>query len=94
LSLFLTRSDARRDNPSSLAGLGDGDRSLGLVAASLGCVLDLLNNIVTLHNLAEDTMFSVKPAGDFGGDEELGAWPKKGLQQALAKASPQKSSKL
>ncbi len=57
--------------------LGDGDGSFGLVLAILLCILDLLDNvIIALHNLTEDDVLAVKPVGEVGGDEELGAWQK------------------
>jgi hypothetical protein len=57
-----------------LSALGDLDRLDGLVARSLGHVLDLLDNVVSLEDLAEDNVAAVEPAGDDGGNEELGAW--------------------
>ena len=62
--------------PLRLTRFGDGNGSLGLVVATLGCVLDLLNNIVSVNDLTEDTVLAVEPTSDCGGDEELGAWEK------------------
>lgn len=56
-----------------LSALGDLDCLYGLVASSLGDVFDLLDNLVSLKNLAEDDVAAIEPAGDDGGDEELGA---------------------
>ena len=57
-----------------LSALGDLDRLDGLVARSLGHVLDLLDDVVSVEDLAEDDVAAIEPAGDDGGDEELGAW--------------------
>jgi hypothetical protein len=59
--------------PSQFTRCGDGDGRVGLVTAA-GGVLDLLNNIISFEDFAEDAMFAVEPAGDLGGDEELRAW--------------------
>lgn len=56
-----------------LSALGDLDRLDGLVARSLGHVLNLLDDVVSFEDLAEDHVAAVEPAGDDGGDEELGA---------------------
>lgn len=56
-----------------LSALGDLDRLDGLVARSLGHVLNLLDDVVSFEDLAEDNVAAVEPAGDDGGDEELGA---------------------
>lgn len=56
-----------------LAALGDFDCLDGLVARALGNVLDLLHDVVSLEDLAEDDMATIEPAGDDGGDEELGS---------------------
>ena len=56
-----------------LPALGDLDGLPRLVARTLGAVLDLLDNVVALEHLAEDDVFPVEPAGDGGGDEELGS---------------------
>lgn len=44
-----------------------------LVASALGHILDLVDNVVALENLAEDDMATIEPGGDDGGDEELTA---------------------
>ena len=46
-----------------LAALGDGDALLGLVAAALWHVLDLLDDLVALKDLAEDDVLAIEPAG-------------------------------
>lgn len=46
-----------------LAALGDSDSILGLVAASLGHVLDLLDDLVALKDFAEDDVLAIQPAG-------------------------------
>jgi hypothetical protein len=56
-----------------LSALGDLDRLDGLVARGLGHLLDLLDDIVAVEDLTEDDVAAVEPAGDDGGDEELGA---------------------
>lgn len=56
-----------------LSRLGDLHGLLWLVARALGAVLDLLDNVITLEDLAEDDVFAVQPGGDDGGDEELRA---------------------
>jgi hypothetical protein len=60
-------------NPLRLTRFGDGDRSIGLVTAVFRGGLDLLNNIVSIQDLTEDTVFTIEPVGDSGGDEELRA---------------------
>jgi hypothetical protein len=47
-----------------LAALGDCDALLGLVAAALGHVLDLLDDLVALKDLAEDDVLAIEPAGE------------------------------
>lgn len=66
--------DASEMTPLCLTRFGDGNRSFGLVVAALGCVLDLLNNIVTVNDFAKDAVLAIEPTSDCGGDEELGAW--------------------
>ena len=56
-----------------LSALGNLDRLDGLVAGRLGRLLDLLNDLVALEDLAEDDVAAIEPAGDDSGDEELGA---------------------
>ena len=56
-----------------LSALGNLDSLDGLVARSLGDVLDLLDDVISLKNLAENDVAAIEPAGDDGGDEELGA---------------------
>jgi hypothetical protein len=56
-----------------LSALGDLDSLGRLIARSLGDVLDLGDNLVALEDLAEDDVAAIEPAGDGGGDEELGA---------------------
>jgi hypothetical protein len=56
-----------------LSALGNLDCLDRLVAGTLGDVLDLVNDIIALKDLAEDNVAAVEPAGDDGGDEELGA---------------------
>lgn len=56
-----------------LSALGDLDSLDGLVAGSLGDVLDLLDDLVALEDLAENDVATIEPASDDGGDEELGA---------------------
>lgn len=46
-----------------LAALGDGDSILRLVAASLRHVLDLLDDLITLKDFAEDDVLAIQPAG-------------------------------
>ena len=56
-----------------LSALGDLDSLGRLVARSLGDILDLRDDLVALEDLAEDDVAAIEPAGDGGGDEELGA---------------------
>jgi hypothetical protein len=56
-----------------LPRLGNLDHLCGLVAGALGHVLDLVDDLVALENLAEYDVAPVEPAGDNGGDEELRA---------------------
>lgn len=59
-----------------LSALGNLDGLDRLIARALRDVLDRLDDIVALEDLAEDDVATVEPAGDDGGDEELGAWRK------------------
>lgn len=59
-----------------LSALGNLDCLDRLVARALGDVLDLLDDVVALEDFTEDDVAAVEPAGDDGGDEELGAWSK------------------
>lgn len=45
-----------------LSALGDLNRLLGLVARVLLDILDLLDNVVALEDLAEDNVLAVQPA--------------------------------
>jgi hypothetical protein len=45
-----------------LATLGDLDRDIGLVTSS-GSVLDLLDDVIALEDLAEDNMTAIQPPG-------------------------------
>lgn len=45
-----------------LSALGDGDSIVRLVAASLGHVLDLLDDLVTLKDFAKDDVLAIQPA--------------------------------
>lgn len=56
-----------------LAALSNLDCFGGLVTGTLGHVLNLLDDIVALKDLAEDNMAAVEPACDDGGNEELRA---------------------
>jgi len=56
-----------------LSALGNLDSLGRLVARALGDVLDLRDDLVALEDLAEDDVAAIEPAGDGGGDEELGA---------------------
>jgi len=56
-----------------LAALGDLDGIGWLVARGLGRILDLLDNLVALENLAEDDVAAIEPASDNGRNEELGS---------------------
>jgi hypothetical protein len=55
-----------------LSALGNLDRLDRLVASALGHVLNLVDNLVALKNLAKDDVAAIEPAGDDGGNEELG----------------------
>jgi hypothetical protein len=56
-----------------LSALGNLDSLGRLVAAALGDVLNLVDNVVALENLAEDDVAAIEPACDDSGDEELAA---------------------
>ena len=56
-----------------LAALGYLDRLDGLVACALGHVLNLLHDFVAFEDLSENDVAAIEPAGDNGGNEELGA---------------------
>lgn len=45
-----------------LTALHDLDRLLGLVTRSLGHVLDLVNDVITLEDLAEDNVATIEPS--------------------------------
>lgn len=51
-----------------LSALGDPDRLLGLVAGLLVDVLDLLDDVVALEDLAEDDVTAVQPPVREGGN--------------------------
>lgn len=52
--------------------LGDLDRLCRLVSRTLGDVLDSVDHLVTLKDLAKDNVAAIEPRGNNGGDEELG----------------------
>jgi hypothetical protein len=54
-----------------LSALGNLDGLNGLVARTLGNVLDLVYNVVALKDFSENDVAAVQPAGDDGGDKEL-----------------------
>lgn len=54
------------------AAVGDGDGRPGLAARGAE-TLNLLDEVHAVSDLAEDDVGTVQPAGDDGGDEELGA---------------------
>lgn len=54
-----------------LAALGDLDCLGRLVARALRHVLNLVDDLEALEDLAEDNVLSVEPRGDGGGDKEL-----------------------
>jgi hypothetical protein len=54
-----------------LSALGNLDSLHRLVAAALGHVLNLVDDLVALKNLAEDNVAAVEPAGHDSSDEEL-----------------------
>jgi hypothetical protein len=56
-----------------LAALGDLHWLLRLVTRPLLAVLDLVDDIVALKNLAEHDVAAIEPASDDGGDKELRA---------------------
>ena len=56
-----------------LAALSDLDCLGRLVARALGHVLDLVDDVEALEDLAEDNVLAIEPGGDGGGNEELRA---------------------
>jgi len=54
-----------------LAALGNLDSLNRLAATADSSVLDLLDNVVAVDDLAEDNVLAVEPRGDDCGDEEL-----------------------
>lgn len=54
-----------------LAALGDLNCLGRLVARALGHVLDLVDDLEALEDLAEDNVLSVEPRGNGGGNKEL-----------------------
>lgn len=56
-----------------LPALDNGDGVVGAVAAVLGGVFDLVDNVHALEDFAEDDVAAVEPRGEDGGDEELRA---------------------
>ena len=54
-----------------LATLGNGDLDGGLVAGLLVDILDLVDDVVALNDLAEDDVLAVQPGRDGRGNEEL-----------------------
>lgn len=56
-----------------LAALDNLHSGLRLVARHLGNVLDLVDDVVALKDLAEDDVPAIEPGCDGGGNEELGA---------------------
>jgi hypothetical protein len=56
-----------------LSALGNLDSLDRLVASALGHVLNLVDNLVALKNLAEDNVAAIEPAGNDSSDEELAA---------------------
>lgn len=56
-----------------LSRVGDGDGLNGAVAGALLNVLDGVNNVHALEDVAEDNVAAVEPAGLDSADEELGA---------------------
>jgi len=69
--LYLSASRPRK-HLSKLATVGNGD--LGLGGAAGGTVgLDLLDDVHTLNDLAEDDVLAIQPGGLLSADEELGS---------------------
>ena len=62
---------------SQFTRLGDLDGSFGAITTSRRCLLNLLDHIVTVDDLAEHNVFAVKKSRICGGDEELGAYQKR-----------------
>jgi hypothetical protein len=56
-----------------LPALGNFDRLDRFIARALGHVLDLVNDIVALNNLAKDNVAAIEPACDDCSDEKLGS---------------------
>lgn len=56
-----------------LSTVGDLDHLHGLVAGALGHVLDLVDDLVALEDFTEHNVAAIEPAGNDGGDKELGA---------------------
>lgn len=54
-----------------LAALGNLDWLHGLVTATLGHILNLLDNVVAFEDFPKDNVLAIKPTGNDGGDEEL-----------------------
>jgi hypothetical protein len=55
-----------------LSALGHLDRLNRFVAGALGHVLDLVDNLVSLENLAEDDVAAIEPASYDGGNARVG----------------------
>ena len=53
------------------ATLGNLDSLLWLIARKFRDILDLIDNLISFKDFAEDDMASIKPGGGDGGDEEL-----------------------
>ena len=53
--------------------LGDDNGLFRFVCAVFGDILNLLNHIVTLDDLAKDHVFPIQPSSHGGSDEELRA---------------------
>lgn len=83
MSFVQVRTGGKHNLPSSsgkfcclssflhLPGVDDNDVLLRLVPGVPGYFLNLLNDVIAFQYLPEDNMFSVKPLGGGGGDEEL-----------------------
>jgi hypothetical protein len=56
-----------------LSALGNLDGLFRLVARPLLALLNLLDDIVSLEDFAEDDMATIEPAGNNRGDKELGS---------------------
>jgi hypothetical protein len=55
------------------AALGDLDRLRRLVSWALGHILNGIDDLVALEDLAENDVAAIEPRGNDGRDEELGA---------------------